>query len=191
MAPQVTPIYASAPPEDGGLGLSSSQLSAPLFAHGVALLLFSVLCFRRAERALGVRRLEHLALLASSIFWMMMPAASLAMPSTAGAMLILCAAHIGKALCQSCTFTCAFVLINISAPPEQLGRVNGVGQSVASFVRTAGPTAGGFTWALTLGSGLPYHQFIVYSGIALTSLCAAAVYGSHLKIPALEGRSEA
>jgi hypothetical protein len=186
---QVTPIYASSPSGSGGLEMTTSQLSIPLSVFGVSLLLFAVFGFRRVERLLGVRPLARAGLFLSVVAWMLHPVASLAMPNETAAMAILCVAHVGKAVSQTSTFTSAMVLINVTAPNGQLGRVNGMGQSIASFVRGAGPAIGGYVWALTLGTGLPGHQFIVYSGLALTSLATVTLYGPHLRIPALDGPS--
>eukprot|EP00873_Tetraselmis_striata_P045985 jgi/Tetstr1/466249/TSEL_010805.t1 len=187
LSDEVTPIYASVPASDGGLGLSTSQLGIPLAVQGVSLLLYASFGFKRMQARLGVLRLARAGLYLSAAVWLLHPAASLLMPNLPGALGVLCVSQVGKAVAGVSTFTSSMVLVNVASPPRQLGRVNGVGQSVAAFVRGVGPAAGGFLWALTLGTGLRYHQFIVYSGIAVGSLATVAVYGSHLKIAGLDG----
>lgn len=184
----MTPIYASAPPGDGGLGLSTSQLSVPYSVGGASLLAFGTLGFKPLQARLDTLQLARLGLMLSAGVWLLHPVASLAMPHTSAALAILCTAAAGRAVSGTATFTASMVLVNVSAPPGQLGAVNGVGQAAAAFVRGVGPAAGGFAWALTLGSGLPGHQFIVYSAMSAFSLATIALYGSHLQLPSLNGR---
>ncbi len=49
-----------------------------------------------------------------------------------------------------CCFTPAMLLVNLAAPPKDLGSVNGVGQTVSSLVRAMGPALGGVLWAFSL-----------------------------------------
>jgi len=183
LSDEVTPIFASAPPADGGLGFTTSQLGFPLAVSGVSLLLYAAAGYKRMQRALGVKRLARTGLLLAVPVWLCIPASSLLMPDVGGAMALLCGAHALKAVAATSTFTSSMVMINLAAPPRQLGQVNGMGQSVAAFVRGAGPALGGLLWSLSLSSGLPLHQFLVFAGLCLASVGTCAVYSGRLQIP--------
>eukprot|EP00873_Tetraselmis_striata_P027647 jgi/Tetstr1/447911/TSEL_035219.t1 len=185
---EVTPIYASAPPGDGGLGFSTGQLAVPYSVGGASLLAFGTLGFKRLQARFDTLQLARLGLLLSAGVWLLLPAASLAMPHEGVAMAAVCTAAAGRAVAGTATFTSSMVLVNVAAPPGQLGAVNGMGQAAAAFVRGVGPAVGGFAWALTLGTHLPGHQFIVFSAMSAFSLATVAVYGPHLQLPGLDGR---
>ena len=173
---QVVPIYASAPPADGGLGFSTTQLGLPLAVSGMAVLTFAALACKRVQRCFGIQRLARLGLYLSVPVWLVIPAASLVMPSTKGAMGILSLALTFKSVAGVSTFTSSMVMVNVASPPKQLGAVNGMGQSVAAFVRGVGPAIGGLLWSLSLGTGLPYHQFMVFAGLSVASIFASLIY---------------
>lgn len=62
--------------------------------------------------------------------------------------------------------------VNNSAPVEQLGTVNGVGQMSVSFVRAIGPALGGSLWSfsLTSGFGFPFNYYFVFIFMSVISL---------------------
>jgi hypothetical protein len=67
-------------------------------------------------------------------------------------------------------FTSCMVIVNMVAPKRYIGAVNGVGQTLASFVRGAGPALGGGLWSLSVGSGVAGSQFFLFafiSGVAV------------------------
>lgn len=68
-----------------------------------------------------------------------------------------------KAFFESTAFTSAMILINLSARPGMLGRVNGAAQCSAAFARSIAPLSGGSLWAWSNSNGLPFplnHHFI-------------------------------
>jgi hypothetical protein len=67
-----------------------------------------------------------------------------------------------RAFCICNTHTSSIILVNGAPHQSQLGAVNGVGQTVASFVRGAGPAMAGFLWSACLS--LPgAHQFVPFA----------------------------
>ena len=74
-------------------------------------------------------------------------------------------------------FTSSMVMLNVAAPREHIGAINGVGQTLASFVRGAGPALGGGLWSVSVGSGLSGSQFIVFAFISCVALAGNALYG--------------
>lgn len=54
---------------------------------------------------------------------------------------------------QVVSFTAIMVIVNNSAPPSELGAVNGLGQSLAAIARGIGPVLGGCLWTVSLVIG--------------------------------------
>eukprot|EP00192_Tetraselmis_astigmatica_P008292 CAMPEP_0117685994 /NCGR_PEP_ID=MMETSP0804-20121206/22140_1 /TAXON_ID=1074897 /ORGANISM="Tetraselmis astigmatica, Strain CCMP880" /LENGTH=652 /DNA_ID=CAMNT_0005497511 /DNA_START=83 /DNA_END=2042 /DNA_ORIENTATION=- len=187
LSDEVTPIYASTVPSDGGLGFTTSQLGVPLSVSGVALLVYALAGYKRMQNRFGVQRLARLGLCMSMPVWVGAPLASLFLPSRHAAMAVMCLTLALKSVAATSTFTSSMVMVNVAAPPKQLGQVNGAGQSIAAFVRGAGPAVGGLLWSLSINTGLPYHQFLVFSLLSLMSLGTTLVYYPQiLHIPGLE-----
>ena len=139
------------------------------------------------QKHFGVQRLARVGLYLSVPVWLGVPAASLFLPSRHAAMAALCVTLAMKSVAGASTFTASMVMVNTSSPPSQLGQVNGMGQSVAAFVRGAGPAIGGLLWSCSIGTGLPYHQFLVFGLLSLMSIGTTLVYSPRfLEIPALE-----
>ncbi len=106
-----------------------------------------------------------------------MPVPSLlASSSPAAAHALLYVALGFKALGQCSAFTGAIIMVNAAPVPEQLGVVNGVGQTLASLVRGIGPALGGVLWAAFLQVPMPGRQFLTFVAVAVTALAADLVY---------------
>jgi MFS family permease len=85
-------------------------------------------------------------------------------------------------------FTSVMVLVNSSVGPDQLGEVNGLGQSLAALARALGPALGGSLWS-ALGptvSAVPAaaRGFVVFGCCALVLAAALAVANA---IPDFDG----
>jgi hypothetical protein len=88
---------------------------------------------------------------------------------------ILYIALLVRAVSLSSAFTGAIILVNAAPHPSQLGSVNGVGQSVASFVRGVGPAAAGLLWSASLGlSGA--HQFMPFGVVTVIAVAAIVLF---------------
>ena len=72
--------------------------------------------------------------------------------------------------------TSSIILMNLTAPPENIGAINGAGQTLASFGRAAGPAVGGVTWALTVQTGLHGHQYLAFAFIGACAMLGQLLY---------------
>jgi len=63
-----------------------------------------------------------------------------------------------------------------------MAAVNGVGQTISSLVRALGPTMGGILWALSLSSGIPGHQIIVFAFVAAWCVSGVIFYRSRWRL---------
>jgi hypothetical protein len=103
--------------------------------------------------------------------------------------LIFYLAMAAKAIAGTNAFTGSIILVNAVSPKESLGAINGVGQTLASAVRAAGPALGGLFWAwsLTFFKSLGFestwgHQFLPFLFAAVVAVATLAVYAK-VKMP--------
>lgn len=82
-----------------------------------------------------------------------------------------------KAFAQCSAFTGSIIAVNAAPAPEQLGAVNGVGQTLAALVRGVGPALGGLLWAASLGLHSAGKQFLTFGLIAMVAAANWRVYG--------------
>jgi len=61
-------------------------------------------------------------------------------------------AYFGARVIQTTAFTAVMIIVNSSAPTGDIGAVNGMGQSMAAFMRALGPLLGGSLWSSALAA---------------------------------------
>jgi hypothetical protein len=83
-----------------------------------------------------------------------------------------------KSLAGCFAFTGTMIVVNTSVDPEQLGAVNGVGQSLASLARGVGPAVGGLLWGMTvhLQGHIAGAQLLPFACVAGTAVLALLIY---------------
>jgi hypothetical protein len=176
---EVTPIYASAPLAEGGLALKEAALAGPLVANGAVLIAFSLWAYPWLQQRLGTLPLVRIGLWLTLLVCAALPAPSLLLAAGAPgwvATLLLYGALSLKAVAGCSAFTGAMILVNLVTPPEQLGAVNGAGQSLASFVRGLGPAVGGLLWAAAVTLHRGGAQALPFGAISLCVVGAWGVY---------------
>ena len=180
---EITPIFASSPKTDGGLGWQTSALAAPLSFGGLVLIAWAAFGYPPMVQRYGPLRVCRLGL------WLTIPM-SLLIPfsSIAFSMPTMWVAMASKSITGVISFTPCLTMVNVVAPKHALGEVNGVGQTLASGVRALGPALGGMSWALSLqlfeSLGLPPqgHQFLPFGISVLAAIGAHRVY-ARVKLP--------
>eukprot|EP01024_Parvocaulis_polyphysoides_P002215 TRINITY_DN1070_c0_g2_i2.p3 TRINITY_DN1070_c0_g2~~TRINITY_DN1070_c0_g2_i2.p3 ORF type:complete len:120 (+),score=19.40 TRINITY_DN1070_c0_g2_i2:3-362(+) len=100
-------------------------------------------------------------------------------PNPTLAIIVLALSLAIRTIALSFTFTCSMVMVNSSSPQEQLGTVNGVGQTFGAFARGVGPFIGGMLWAMSLHMGVPGHQFFVFIITAMLMIVNALLYNRY------------
>jgi hypothetical protein len=81
-----------------------------------------------------------------------------------------------KAVSGCSAFTSSMILVNALPPSQQLGQVNGVGQSLASLARGLGPGLGGVLWGASVRLGTPGAVLLPYGLVAGTALGGWLIY---------------
>lgn len=97
--------------------------------------------------------------------------------SAAPLQVVLYSGMVVKAFAQSSSFTGALIMVNAAPRPDQLGSINGIGQTVASAVRGIGPAVGGLLFSMALGLHKPGQQFLPWAIVTSAALAAWALYG--------------
>lgn len=183
---ETTPIFASAPIDEGGLDMEEVQLAGPLAFGGFILMLWSVWGYPKMQKRYGTLKVAFIGHFASVGVCFLVPSSSLVVRSSpAAAHGVLYFAMFWRAFATCNAFTSSLIMVNVVAHPTQLGAVNGVGQTIASFVRGLGPAVVGLLWSLFLTVPLPGRQFLTFAVVSLSSLGACWVY-RHVSIPGLQ-----
>ncbi|WIA44282.1 hypothetical protein OEZ86_007089 [Tetradesmus obliquus] len=139
-------------PSHGGLSLPEVQLAGPLAFGGLCLMSFSLLAYPRLQQAFGMLPVARAGLLLAAVVSIAIPLAG-------------CSA-----------FTSSMILVNALPPPQQLGQVNGVGQSLASLARGLGPGLGGVLWGAAVGFNSPGAALLPYGLVAGVALGGWGIY---------------
>eukprot|EP00998_Keelungia_sp_KM082_P011031 NODE_725_length_1682_cov_57.333119_g715_i0.p1 GENE.NODE_725_length_1682_cov_57.333119_g715_i0~~NODE_725_length_1682_cov_57.333119_g715_i0.p1 ORF type:complete len:521 (-),score=101.64 NODE_725_length_1682_cov_57.333119_g715_i0:118-1653(-) len=176
------PLWASSPPGDGGLGLTSAQVGSFLMVFGVSLVFFSLFCVPAIIDRAGARATAWIFMLMFGVAVVLLPFVRQVTPlddSTDGlpwvAWITLSFLFCLRALGGNTSF-CAFgVLVNNACTKEFAGRMNGLSSSQNSVNRAALPLLFGLLLGWTQSNGLPfpfdYHLSFLGSGL-LVIVCA-------------------
>lgn len=129
------------------------------------------------QRRFGTRRTAITGLWMGAVVCMLLPTVAQIVASWRMSQALLYLTMLIKAVSQSAAFTAAIIMVNAApSSPGQLAVVNGVGQTLASFVRGVGPAMGGVLWAVSLGLQSSGQQFLSYGIVASSALGALIVY---------------
>lgn len=180
---EVIPIFASSPSIDGGLGWETATLAGPLSFGGLVLILWALFGYPPMTRKLGPLKTCRIGISLTIPMILFIPSSSLLIskPSMWTAMAL-------KSITGVTSFTPCLAMVNLVAPKNALGEVNGVGQTLASAVRAIGPALGGIAWSLSIklfeGLGLePFgHQFLPF-GISVVAAITALLVYSRITLP--------
>ena len=187
---ELLPIFASAPPRVGGLGLTPQQLAGPNSFGGFSVFAFTLFVFPRMNAALGLRSATEGSFLATAAMALTLPLPSLLGRARAAQTALLYGVLAFRGACAVVMFSNVMMLLNAAAPPGAIGEVNGVGQAVGALVRGLGPGLAGVEWALFLATGAPGHQFGAFACVAAASVAAYFIY-KRVDIEALAARKAA
>jgi fucose permease len=182
---ELVPLFASAAIVDGGLSYSTQMLSGPLAFSGIALIAWMMGGYKWLQNKIGTKPTCIIGLWMTIPIVMLFPLSSVLGRPFSGILFWMAMGL--KSVSGSNAFTSCLVLVNLAAPKESLGQVNGLGQTLASFVRALGPWLGGILWSASLIAfesvfGSSYgHQWVPFLLPVLLSGACIYVY-KHLDI---------
>jgi len=191
MIDEALPLFMKLGVDQGGLGLSESDIGSRLAFGGIATLVISLFLVPRLERRYGAINIYRYSLMLTTplyaFFWM----TSLIWEhlNYVGSWIVISALIFAKNTFLSIAFAGAFVMVNNCAPKEHLGSVNGVGQTFAAFARTAGPALCGVFWSL--GTHLHFVPLPFYATGFASLLCVYLSFRLPLSLRYKYGATEA
>ena len=147
--------------------------------NGAVLVVFSLWAYPGLQRCCGTLPLVRMGLWLTLVVCAGVPAASLLRTAglpTALVLAVLYCSQGSKAVAGCSAFTGAMIVVNRVTPPAQLGAVNGVGQTLASFVRGLGPAVGGLLWAAAVTLHTPGAQLLPFGVIGAVVVVAWILY---------------
>jgi MFS family permease len=174
---ETIPLFLKLSTQEGGFGLSSSAIGFILSISGGVMLLFTFFILPK--------------LASKSKLWMFRIGIYYAIPLAFGWPLLAVLEHeyllknkykflisrsllvlvsVLKSVFSCMSFTAVTIQINHSCYDENLGAVNGLGQSFASLSRCIGPALGGLLWSISIKKHFIFTNFISVGIILLWCL---------------------
>jgi len=187
MLDELIPIFASAPKEEGGLDFSPSELSGPLAFGGLVLVLWILFGYKWMNERFGIINTCKHGLYQTLPMTLMFPLCSIKLVP---AMPMMWIAITMKYIAATNAFTSCLVLVNLVAPKDSLGEVNGLGQTLASGVRSLGPALAGIIWAGSIQlfhalGQLWGHQFLPFCIVSFVAFLTLFIY-RRMSVPSEE-----
>ncbi len=178
---ELVPLFASASRADGGLGYSPEMLAGPLAFSGLVLVFWMLGGYKWLQQLVGTKHTCVIGLWMTIGVVLLFPLASVIPMARVGAVVFWVGMGL-KSVSGSNAFTSCLVLVNLAAPKESLGQVNGAGQTLASAVRALGPWLGGILWSLSLvvfkSLGIPSgHQWVPFALPVMLAVGCLSIYG--------------
>ena len=182
MIDEATPLFYKLSVENGGLGWNEPQIGKLLLVGGVASILFCLGPLGWTQRKLGTIRTYRFGMLVvAPIFggwWIVAPLEPII--GTTGVWLLSSLFVAIRAAGLSLSFTAAFIMVNNSVAPENLGKANAFGQITSSCCRALAPIVMGLVWSL----GVKWRQ-VEIPFILIGVLCALQCLASFCLNPGL------
>ena len=179
---ELTPIYASAKPVAGGLGMPAHELAWPLTFGGVVLMVYSLFFYPQAQKRWGYLKCCKIGLLLSVPSVLILPFAH-TFVQTKWTMQACLFVGIGLVtIFKLMALASAAIIINTVAPMEQIGSVNGAAQTLQGLARCIGPFLAGIIWGSCADSEVPGKQYLSFVGSMVGFTTTAIVY-MYIKLP--------
>lgn len=179
---ELTPIYASAKPTAGGLGMPAHEFAWPLTFGGVVMMVYSLFFYPQAQKRWGYLKCCKIGLLLSVPSLLILPFAH-TFVRTKWAMQGCLFVGIGLVtIFKLMALASAAIIINTVAPMEQIGSVNGAAQTLQGLARSVGPFLAGIIWGSCADSEVPGKQYLPFVGSMVGFTTTAIVY-MYIKLP--------
>ncbi|CAK9217602.1 unnamed protein product [Sphagnum troendelagicum] len=144
---EIYSLWCVSPADEGGLGLTTTDVGQLLAASGFGMLVFQLSFFPVVVNTVGPILTTRCAALLSIPLLAVLPF----YPQMHGTTLwvVLCLSSVVRFILSVTTLTASFLLVNNSVPQARRGVANGLSMSFGSFFKAVGPAGGGaiFSWA--------------------------------------------
>lgn len=169
------PIFAAMPRGHHGLNLTTAQIAGPYCVGGACLIVSALVLYPAAHAKFGNRGCVTLGLAVMLAALLTLPTLSLLPASRPGLTLAaLAALQAMSQLAVNFAFSTGNAMVNeVAMGPDlrdQLGAINGAGQTLSALARGAGPCLAGAAWSLIAAAGAPpwgpFVPFWLLAGLA-------------------------
>lgn len=173
---ETLPLFMKLDVGAGGFSFDSTQIGLLLSLSGATMLLFNgvILPTIAKQKKTWLFRWSNFLAIPFTVAWPLLGLMHRALMRDSSAAQrylfwgILLFVSTVKNILATTTFTAVIMLVNHTVSSEHLGKVNGLGQSLAALARAVGPAAGGALWSLSLQIHFVSLNFLVAS-LALIS----------------------
>ncbi len=159
---ELAPIFASAKPSAGGLGMPEHEFAWPLTFGGLVLMLYSLLLYPKNQKRWGYRKCCKIGLLLSIPASLLLPFAHTFVQTQWATQACMFVGIGVRSIAKIMALASSTIIINLVAPMKQIGSVNGASQTLNALARAIGPFFAGIVWGLCADSGLPGKQYIPF-----------------------------
>lgn len=180
IAAEIFPLFALNPPEHGGFSWRTGDLGMLATVTGPVLMVYQALVFDRMVERLGVVTTLRACLGVVAILTAATPLVSLTLLAPRAVQNIaIYSLFVCMTIARLSSFTCTFIVVANAARPGDRGKVNGMGQAMASLVRAIGPPVGTsiFAWSVSRGAvtlGWPFDASFMWNACSLMTIAVLA-----------------
>ena len=179
---ELAPIFASAQPSAGGLGMPEHEFAWPLTFGGLVLMLYSLFLYPKNQKRWGYKQCCKIGLLATIPASLILPFAHTFVQirwATQACMFV----GVGvRSIAKIMALASSTIIINTVAPMKQIGSVNGASQTVNALARAVGPFSAGILWGLCADSGIFGKEYIPFVA-SIVGLVATDILYMYIRLP--------
>ena len=179
---ELAPIFASAKPAAGGLGMPEHQFAWPLTFGGLVLMLYSLLLYPKNQKRWGYKKCCKMGLLLSIPSSLILPFAHTFVQIAWATQACMFVGIAVRSIAKIMALASSTIIINTVAPMKQIGSVNGASQTLNALARATGPFIAGIVWGLCADSGIPGKQYIPFLG-SIVGLVATDILYMYIVLP--------
>mmetsp|Transcript_22034 Transcript_22034/g.30258 ORF Transcript_22034/g.30258 Transcript_22034/m.30258 type:complete len:502 (+) Transcript_22034:3-1508(+) len=177
---ETTPLFLKLNISEGGFSMDSAAIGWLLSLSGATMLLFTT-CFLPILSKNSPIWLFQVGALMAIPFTYCWPLAAILNDSVIVhfsdshsqlfiKIAVLVLVSVGQNIAGCLAFTASMIQVNHSVLEDDLGKVNGFGQSLASLSRAVGPAIGGALWSISM-----HYHFVFLNFIATSAVLVACV----------------
>ncbi len=179
---ELAPIFASAKPAAGGLGMPEHEFAWPLTFGGLVLMLYSLLLYPKNQKQWGYRKCCKMGLLLSIPSSLILPFAHTFVQIPWATQACMFVGIAVRSIAKIMALSSSTIIINTVAPMKQIGSVNGASQTLNALARAIGPFIAGIVWGLCADSGISGKQYIPFLG-SIVGVVATDILYMYIVLP--------
>jgi hypothetical protein len=177
---EIWPLLTVLKPSSGGLGFTTREIGIAQATTGISFMITSLFLQTRITNKMGFINASIISALVWAAQNLVTPFIHFAVFNPFLLWTFVVLNRLVRGFVGQLYFGCSMAFINNSVIKEHLGAVNGMGQTLVSLARTAGPflSANLFAWSASNGLSWPLNQHFVY--IVVVIMCLGGALEAYL-----------